>query len=273
MALTPDDIEGREFTVVARGYDPDEVSRFLTEVAASYRYALHNLLPGVGSVATPVPAPDPFAELGEEVAEILRATERAAERRRAELDEELDAVRAEAEQLAARVRHEAERDRAQARRALARAQERADAIVAEAHEEGRRRAERIEAEARARADQLLERARQQERLLREAERATLERIATLRTELQAILDRTGAGAVLDLREHEPVVRTAGDPDAVRARLAERDPVAHMVQAAVGRAAEHSAGTEDPNGNGGGAAAGTTDGTGLRDRPGDHRPPS
>lgn len=260
MALTPEDIEGREFSVVPRGYDRDEVCRFLTEVAASYRYALHNLLPGVGT-APATAAPDPFAELGEQVADILRAAERLAERRRAELDQELDAVRTEAEQLAARLRHDAERDRAQARRTLAQAQERADAIIAEADDEGRRRAERIEAEARARSDQVLERARRQEQRLRDAERATLQRIQQLRTELQTIIDRVGGGTVLDLREHEPVVRGPEDPDAARLRLAEQDPVAHMVHAAVVRAAEHSAGEEPdgpPNLSGGGTASHSLD---------------
>ena len=50
MALTPDEIEGREFRVVDQGYDMVQVDTFLTEVAASYRYAVHNLLPGASGV-------------------------------------------------------------------------------------------------------------------------------------------------------------------------------------------------------------------------------
>jgi len=243
MALTPEEIEGRQFSIVPRGYDREEVSRFLTEVAASYRYAVHNLLPGVQTTVASPPT-DPFAELGEQVADILRATERLAERRRQELDADLAAVRAEAEQLIARTRRDAERDRDQARRTLAQAQERADAIVAEADEEARRRAERIEAEARARAEQVLARARGHEERLREVEQATLGRIQQLRTELQGIVDRFGAGAVLDLRAREPVLHAPGREDSLAARLAERDPVARMVQAAVGRAAEHSASDDE-----------------------------
>ena len=50
VALTPDEIEGREFRVVDQGYDMVQVDTFLTEVAASYRYAVHNLLPGASGV-------------------------------------------------------------------------------------------------------------------------------------------------------------------------------------------------------------------------------
>ena len=40
MALTPEDIESKKFLVGLRGYDKDEVTAFLQEVATDYRSAL-----------------------------------------------------------------------------------------------------------------------------------------------------------------------------------------------------------------------------------------
>ena len=40
MALTPEDIESKKFLVGLRGYDKDEVTAFLVEVATDYRSAL-----------------------------------------------------------------------------------------------------------------------------------------------------------------------------------------------------------------------------------------
>lgn len=45
MALGPDDIERRTFATVASGYDPDEVGKFLFEVAATLRVARHATQP------------------------------------------------------------------------------------------------------------------------------------------------------------------------------------------------------------------------------------
>ncbi len=241
--LTPEEIEGRAFRAEPDGYDRREVDAFLADLAASVRADRARL-------AASSAEGDPFAVLGQEVADILRATEQAAARKRAELETELGARRAEVDIALEESRQRAEREHEQAKRLLVRAQQRADTIVAEAEEQARARIRRADVEARQRTDVVVERARRREERLVEAERAAAERIRALRAQLAAVLDGApldDPGPVLDLTEGEAVLRTA-DEGAGSERPGTigvvRDPLDHLVRAAVARAQEHPVRADD-----------------------------
>ncbi|HEY8059693.1 MAG TPA: DivIVA domain-containing protein, partial [Acidimicrobiales bacterium] len=119
-AMTPDEIENHVFSLVRRGFDPDEVNAFLHQVAATLSDALSRVDPPADesaeataddSAGTPISGEDDFGHLGEEVAAILRqAHDSVAElRHRAEADAAL--LRQTAEQEAATVRRKADADR------------------------------------------------------------------------------------------------------------------------------------------------------------------
>lgn len=75
MALSPDDIISRRFTVAPQGYDRSQVLSFLEEVAADYGK--------LAEVSQPLRDDqsdgDPFRQLGDRVAEILTSATRGAE--------------------------------------------------------------------------------------------------------------------------------------------------------------------------------------------------
>lgn len=257
MSLTPDDIEGRRFRAAADGYDRAQVDAFLADAAATLR-AEEARRRAAGS-----PDGDPFGTLGAEVADILRAAEQAAARRRGELEAELAARRAEADLAAEEARRMAEREHEQAKRLLVRAQQRADAILAEAEEEGRARVRRADSEARERARLALERARWREEQLVQAEQAAAERLRALRAELAAVIERIAGvaedrGPVLDLTTREAVLHPGEDghpgeagPGTERAGVlgVVRDPLDELVRAAVARAQDHPIGADDDGDDG------------------------
>ncbi|MCU1454719.1 MAG: DivIVA protein, partial [Acidimicrobiales bacterium] len=69
MALTPDEIAGKEFLVGLRGYDKDEVRAFLTVVADQVGGGTSEPAPQPAPPAAPA-APD-WSQLGAEVAAVL----------------------------------------------------------------------------------------------------------------------------------------------------------------------------------------------------------
>jgi DivIVA domain-containing protein len=98
------DAERREFTIVRRGYDPEEVRVFLRELAAA------------GLKPSPV-----FEQVGGQVADLLETAHRMSE-----------SIEAQAREDAARVKAECEQLRAEAEAAAAAARTEADARVVEA---------------------------------------------------------------------------------------------------------------------------------------------
>ncbi len=121
-AMTPDEIENHVFSLVRRGFDPDEVNAFLHQVAATLSEALSRIdtpadetadeTAGTAAAgAKPISGEDDFGHLGEEVAAILRQThDSVAElRHRAEADAAL--LRQTAEEEAATLRRRADADR------------------------------------------------------------------------------------------------------------------------------------------------------------------
>ncbi|MEJ5256154.1 MAG: DivIVA domain-containing protein [Acidimicrobiales bacterium] len=231
MALTPEEIEGRQFPLVANGYDPKLVDRFLTEVAASYRYAMHHLLPGVsGSSRSSRPggADRPRAsheQVGAEVTDILRAAERVAESMRAEAERQASELLAEAERRADELRSaataeanelraQADRERQQAKKVLLRAQEQAEAVVREAERQAKQRLAEVEAEAEQRADRLLSGVRRRAEQMVRAEAAAVERLRAVRDDIEATIVRVAGSEtepVVDLTSGEPVVRIGDFP--------------------------------------------------------------
>ena len=124
-----------------------QVDTFLTEVAASYRYAVHNLLPGASGVGRPPAGDAPAANNTEARVGRPRGAARhpaASGRRRspttvrgeADSDAATVAPQARADLEAAELHQAAERrSMGQAKRRPTHAQEQADTIVAEAEEQ------------------------------------------------------------------------------------------------------------------------------------------
>jgi DivIVA domain-containing protein len=261
VALTPDEIEGREFRVVDQGYDKVQVDTFLTEVAASYRYAVHNLLPGasgagVGPATGRHPsasASDGLSRVGEEVSEILRSAEKIAETVRSEADTDAATIRAQADLESAELRQAADLDREQAKRLLTHAQEQADTIVAEAEEQARSLLEQANTDATERSEELLGRSRRHAEQILRAERAVVERLHEVRADVDSAIDRLAGSderPVLDLTSGEPVLRVGGllpspPDDAEPANEATEDPLRTMIRAAVDRAADEGASAANP----------------------------
>jgi DivIVA domain-containing protein len=255
VALTPDEIEGREFRVVDQGYDMVQVDTFLTEVAASYRYAVHNLLPGASGVGPATgrhPSAsnaDALSRVGQEVSDILRSAEKIAETVRAEAEADAATIRARADLESAELRQAAERDRDQAKRLLTHAQEQADTIISEAEEQARTRVDQANEDATKTSEELLGRSRRHAEQILRAERAVVERLHDVRSDVDNAIDRlTGSEErpVLDLTSGEPVLRVGGlpvgggDEETDDADTADQDPLRTMIRAAVDRAAEEGA---------------------------------
>lgn len=256
MALTPDDIDGRQFPAAQDGYDRQAVDRFLAEVAASYRYAVHNLLPGVAPSGSSPPAAatasaptsnEGLARVGHEVGEILRAAEQLAEDVRAEAEADAAAIRAEAERVLTEARQHAEEDRERAKRLLVRAKEQADTIIAEGEEQAQARLHELEEESRRQTQQALARAHHQAEQIGRVEREALERMRTVRAELDiaiAQLSADGTRPLLDLTSDVAMVQITGTDDRDGAPAPEGDAVSAMVRRAIDRAAEHGGAGEE-----------------------------
>jgi DivIVA domain-containing protein len=95
MALTPEDIERHQFATSKRGFDPDEVRRFLREVAEAQRQASES---------------PRFGRIGDEVAAVLESAHRSAAAIEDAAQAEADRVRAAADAYAAEVRAKADRE-------------------------------------------------------------------------------------------------------------------------------------------------------------------
>lgn len=116
MALTPEDIESRKFRTVRKGYAPDEVKAFLSEVSQALR-PHQQLRPGLVHVA------DEVANVLESAHRTAAEIEANARARAAELvtaeEMKLDSQRAEVQRLRAEVDVELTNARAEAKRARA----------------------------------------------------------------------------------------------------------------------------------------------------------
>lgn len=205
---TPDEIAEHQFLIALRGYDRDEVSAFLDEVAGQVGTLqqrireLESERDAAGAEAAPeqgAPADrrSAFRELGEETTRILEAAEEAAEKMRTRASEESRDLVEEARREATEAREDAEQE---ANRVL---------------EEARTKAQEERERANETATQVLEEARSSAReTLNTAEQRHREITDTVRE-----LDELRARLVDDLRSVSEAIdgaveRLAGGPEEV-----------------------------------------------------------
>lgn len=250
---TPDEIAEHQFLISLRGYDRDEVSAFLNEIAGQVR-RLQQRIAELESKADERRAEEPsppqeaptdealpsrsFREVGEQTARILETAEQTAEEMRSRADRHAQEVREEAERVATEQREEAAREAAQLRedaeRDATQRREQADQQAEELLEEARRKAREEQERANQTATEVLEDARRSAReTLDTAEaqqREIAEQVAELRdaharlqADLEAVsatvdqaLDRlTGQESdALDAEGPEPEVEVPGPGPAV-----------------------------------------------------------
>lgn len=139
MAFSPDEIENREFTTGLRGYDVDEVTRFLKVVAQDYRMMASGVSPTGPETAE---APD-LSHIGQEVNSILESANAAAVKLTEEAQARAASALEEAESRAAALVAEAE---GKAREIVDSAEGRALEIVAGAERDMADRHSALEAE-------------------------------------------------------------------------------------------------------------------------------
>lgn len=206
---TPDEIAEHQFLIALRGYDRDEVSAFLDEVAAQVRTlqqriaeletqreaAAEETQEAPAQEAPPADRRASFRELGEETTRILEAAEEAAEQMRNRADEE-----------ARTLLEEARREAAEARES---AQQESSSIL----EEARSKAEQERERASDTATQVLEEARSSARETLDTANAKHREIAETVRELDELRERL----IDDLRNVSETIggavdRLAGDPD-------------------------------------------------------------
>lgn len=139
ILMSAEQIRRREFVTIRRGYDPDQVRDYLEQLAdqvdrmaAMIREA--RLEAATRSGVPPRPPTDPYQQLGERVASVIREADRTAERLRAEAQEQSEGMlreaRADADRIRTDAQAKAEQARSEADRALREAQAQADRTVA-----------------------------------------------------------------------------------------------------------------------------------------------
>lgn len=136
VLMSADHIRRREFVAIRRGYDPAQVRDFLDHVAdqvqemeALLREA--RLEAETATRASGQPRTDPYAQLAERVASVLRSADDEAERSRGEAS-------AEASRILAEARSDAERIRADAQARADETRAAADTALREAREQAHR---------------------------------------------------------------------------------------------------------------------------------------
>ena len=158
VLISAEQIRRREFVTIRRGYDPDQVRAYLGQLADQIelmRVLLREAQAETAARANAQPRPDPYRQLGERVASVIREADHVAEIIRS------DAHR-DAERLSRDARADADRIRTDAQSKAEDARARADAAVRSAREE----ADRTIAGLATRRDALVEQlASMQERLI------------------------------------------------------------------------------------------------------------
>ena len=138
VLMSADHIRRREFVAIRRGYDPGQVRDFLEQVA-DHVQQMESMLREVrleadaAVQAASAPRTDPYAQLAERVAGVLRSADAEAEETRREARAEAERVLAESRSDADRIRADAtaraEEARAEADRTLREARDQADRTI------------------------------------------------------------------------------------------------------------------------------------------------
>jgi DivIVA domain-containing protein len=228
MTLTPEEIADKEFLVSLRGYDKTEVRSFLQIGADAFRDARAAEEPAAGppagepaaeEPAAALPAAEPVttappparvaplapserpaaasagtdrANLGEEIAAVLRTAHEQAERLRAQAAEESAAARAEAEAWAETARAAGEQDRTEAASRLAAAQDEGLALVADAQARADKMMETTKVRARQQAEASVAHLVAQIEELTAVRNRTRSQLGELRTRLDAAISEADA---------------------------------------------------------------------------------
>jgi cell division initiation protein len=138
ILMSSEQIRRREFVTVRRGYDPDQVRDYLEQLADQVERMAAMIrearLEAAAASGPARPHVDPYQQLGERVASVIREADQTAERLRVEAKEEsqsmLREARADADRIRTDAQARAEEARAEAERALREAREQADRTVA-----------------------------------------------------------------------------------------------------------------------------------------------
>ena len=176
--LTPEAISTKQFKVSRRGYDPDDVSAFLSEVAAQYQRALEEA--GVNQarandVRTEEFAPRSFEELGAEAGALMQAAKEGADSLRRRAEQEAEALVKQATDEADRRMREVTLETERLRNAV------------------KRQCEQMVSEAQARADRLTTHEREMREKVAELERMFL----AFRNEMEASISEAADGLAVD----------------------------------------------------------------------------
>lgn len=197
--MTPEQIQHREFPVRLKGYDPDEVRRFLDKVAAVFRVA-------VADDEGRAPSSD------KDLVQVLAAAHDAADKIVADAERQAAALVVKADDKHAR----ADEHAARARTILERAQAQSAAIAEDCH-----RARQTLADAETRSTQILAAAREDASQVALTERAQVvaaELESQLEAGMRASLDQVDAAADAKLAELDRYTaerRLAAEEEATR----------------------------------------------------------
>jgi cell division initiation protein len=197
VLVTPEQIRRREFVTTRRGYDVEQVRDYLEQLSRQVEQMegmlrTAKLQAGAAERVQTAPRLDPYQQLSERFAEVLRTTDREADRVRREAKDEADRVLREARTEADRIRLDA--------------QSRA--------EQAREEAERALREARSQADRTIAGLATRRDVLVDQLAAMQERLLGVAHELEAAIERPGDEAtLLASLEAAAADASAGDPTA------------------------------------------------------------
>ena len=201
VLVTPEQIRRREFVTTRRGYDVGQVRDYLDQLAGQVEQMetmlrSAKLQVGAAERAEAGPRTDPYQQLSERFAEILRTSDREADRIRREAKDEADRILREARADADRIRLDA--------------QSRA--------EQARDEADRALREARSQADRTISGLATRRDALVEQLAAMQERLLGVAHELEAAIERPDdEAALLASLEAAAADASAGDPTDAAAR--------------------------------------------------------
>ena len=139
VLISAEQIRRREFVTIRRGYDPDQVRGYLEQLADQIelmRVLLRDAQAEAQSAlrTTAQPRRDPYQQLGERVASVIREADQVAETIKTEAHRDAELVtrdaRAEADRVRTDAQAKAEDARSQAETALRVAREEADRTIA-----------------------------------------------------------------------------------------------------------------------------------------------
>ncbi|MGZ4152224.1 MAG: DivIVA domain-containing protein [Actinomycetota bacterium] len=195
ILVTPEQIRRREFVTTRRGYDVEQVRDYLEQLSHQVEQMetmlrTAKLQADAAERARSGPRLDPYQQLSDRFAEVLRTTDREADRIRREAKEEADRVLREARTEADRIRLDA--------------QSRA--------EQAREEAERAVREARSHADRTISGLATRRDALVEQLAAMQERLIDVAHELEAAIERPeDEAALLASLEAAAADASIGDP--------------------------------------------------------------